>query len=201
VLPDQLQELYLPNNYLPGPIPSGWRLGAELRQLILMNCSLVGTASSEWLRTGSSIQYLLLQQNSLSGSLPSYLPPKIISINLSSNRFTGTIPAAFTGLQSLQVMNLAYNQLTGMCVLQARANAFLKHSVSWSCSQPGQDQCIQTSQYQLSFCNQRTGTFVPAVGIRVTSAMLGCRIHPFRILLQCLIADLWSDVKQQQLKW
>ncbi|WCJ38237.1 Receptor-like kinase TMK4 [Euphorbia peplus] len=107
------------------PIPNGWSAAASIHYcewqgikcdvslrvttIILSNKGLVGTLPSQ-LSSLSQLQHLSLDQNYLSGPLPSLSNlTSLQEIHLSSNNFTSIPRNFFRGLVSLQVVRIGQN--------------------------------------------------------------------------------------------
>jgi len=81
---------------LSGTIPSQLSLLTSLRELRLHdNTNLIGTIPSNLGLLGA-LTTLILSLNSLSGTLPSQLGPKIQILHAYGNNLTGTIPATYS---------------------------------------------------------------------------------------------------------
>jgi hypothetical protein len=61
----------------------------------------------------SNLDYLYLNNNLLSGSVPAKFPRSLQYLRLSNNQFTGHIPSALGNLANLRYLNLDSNQLIG----------------------------------------------------------------------------------------
>ncbi|GAB4822575.1 hypothetical protein N2152v2_009621 [Parachlorella kessleri] len=113
-LPDSLQQLYLNDNpLLTGTIPQDWVLPAALVELGLFNCSFSGPLSMH-LKLPSGLQGLYLHDNQLSGTLdPAWeLPDSLEVILLINNNLTGLLPA--WNLPNLTVAALWGCNFTGL---------------------------------------------------------------------------------------
>ncbi|KAK7341727.1 hypothetical protein VNO80_24664 [Phaseolus coccineus] len=122
-----LQEIDLSRNYLNGTIPLEWG-SLNLVHISLSANRLTGSIPPE-LANISTLQSLTLEFNQLSGNLPSELGnlPNIrrlydvyfaffFSIQLlllTSNNFTGELPATFARLTTLQEVRLGDNKFSG----------------------------------------------------------------------------------------
>ncbi|XP_051123009.1 probable inactive receptor kinase At5g58300 [Andrographis paniculata] len=106
--------VHLPGMGLYGSIPVG-TLGKldALRVLSLRSNYLNGTIPSDVLSI-SSLQYVFLQSNDFSGSLPVSLSPRLSFMDLSANSFSGNIPETVKNLKRLSVLNLQFNTLSGI---------------------------------------------------------------------------------------
>lgn len=105
--------LRLPGVGLTGPIPSN-TLGKldSLRNLSLRSNLLNGTLPSD-ITSLPSLQYLFLQRNNFSGSVPTSFSPLLNLLDLSFNFFSGNIPIVIQNLTQLTGLNLQNNSLSG----------------------------------------------------------------------------------------
>ncbi|EFJ47599.1 hypothetical protein VOLCADRAFT_91888 [Volvox carteri f. nagariensis] len=139
-LPPSLARLNASWTALGGPLPAP--LPASLLALDLKSAQLSGPLDDPAVSTPDSLppalRILLLDNNLLSGSLSPTLPTNLIYLNcagnqlsgpllsgaamwpasimlldLSINRFSGSLPAALARLPNLTLLNLSGNQLTG----------------------------------------------------------------------------------------
>ncbi|EEF33698.1 probable inactive receptor kinase At5g58300 [Ricinus communis] len=103
----------LPGVGLYGHIPAN-TLGKldGLMTLSLRSNRLNGDLPSDMLSL-PSLQYVFLQHNNFSGTIPSSLSPQLNSLDLSFNFFSGNIPATIQNLTNLTSLNLQNNLLTG----------------------------------------------------------------------------------------
>ncbi|XP_065852319.1 probable inactive receptor kinase At3g08680 [Euphorbia lathyris] len=103
----------LPAVGLYGPIPAN-SLGKlnSLITLSLRSNRLTGDLPSDLLCL-PSLQYVYLQHNNFSGTIPSTLSQHLISLDLSFNSFTGNIPTNLQTLTNLTTLSLQNNSLTG----------------------------------------------------------------------------------------
>ena len=134
----KLEEISLYDNSLVGSIPTSIGNLKALKYLQLGVNNLTGTVPEATFNI-SKLQALALVQNHLSGSLPSsigtWLPDlewlsiganefsgiilfsisnmsKLIQLHVAYNSFSGNVPKDLGNLTKLEVLNLAYNQLT-----------------------------------------------------------------------------------------
>ncbi|KAH0780478.1 hypothetical protein KY290_000076 [Solanum tuberosum] len=110
-----IENLYLGNNHLKGPISQFSRFG-NLRYLSLRNNNFDGRL--EYLsfnRSWTQLEYLDFSSNSLTGPIPSNVSglQNLQSLALSSNYLKGTIPSWIFSLPSLEAVILKQNQLEG----------------------------------------------------------------------------------------
>ncbi|XP_021770993.1 probable inactive receptor kinase At3g02880 [Chenopodium quinoa] len=108
-------ELHLPGVGLIGRIPNNV-LGnlSSLNFLSLRYNALSGNIPSDF-SSLSQLRYLYLQNNNLSGDIPAVLfsMKNLFRLDLSGNRFSGGIPLGFNNLTNLATLYLQSNQLTG----------------------------------------------------------------------------------------
>ncbi|KAH0728893.1 hypothetical protein KY289_000081 [Solanum tuberosum] len=110
-----IENLYLGNNHLKGPISQFLRFG-NLRYLSLRNNNFDGRL--EYLsfnRSWMQLDSLDFSSNSLTGPIPSNVSglQNLQSLDLSSNYLKGTIPSWIFSLPSLEAVILKQNQLEG----------------------------------------------------------------------------------------
>ncbi|GAB2272068.1 hypothetical protein Dimus_006887 [Dionaea muscipula] len=105
--------LKLPGVGLQGPIPEN-TLGKldGLSTLSLRFNLLRGDLPSDVISI-PSLQYIRLQHNNLSGTIPSSVSSQLISIDLSFNSFQGSIPSTLQNLTHLRKLFLQNNSLVG----------------------------------------------------------------------------------------
>ncbi|XP_050213572.1 probable inactive receptor kinase At5g58300 isoform X2 [Mercurialis annua] len=103
----------LPGIGLYGHVPAN-TLGKldGLMTLSLRSNFLTGDLPSDILSL-PSLQYVYLQHNNFSGTIPSSLSPMLNSVDLSFNFFTGDIPPTLRKLTNLTSLNLQKNSLSG----------------------------------------------------------------------------------------
>ncbi|GMP23802.1 hypothetical protein CsSME_00001272 [Camellia sinensis var. sinensis] len=133
-----LTVLNLGNNYLSGKIPNCWQDWQYLQVLKLENNKLIGTIPPS-IGHLASLKSLHLRHNNLSGKLPQSLQHcinlvlidlggnefigsipswmgnsflKLVVLNLRSNKFQGSIPYELCRPSSLQILDLAHNNLS-----------------------------------------------------------------------------------------
>jgi Leucine-rich repeat (LRR) protein len=113
---ENLQVLYLLENCLTGTIPSELGNLTNLYVLSLYANSLVGPLPHE-LGSLPNLQELYLSDNSLDGlfELSAFDGPLIMALNVSDNAFTGSIKlvAEKNSLQLLQVLDMSKNRFSG----------------------------------------------------------------------------------------
>ncbi|KAL7229363.1 hypothetical protein ACSBR2_007963 [Camellia fascicularis] len=136
--PNRLFILNFGNNYLSGRIPNCWKNWPYLGVLKLENNKLMGTIPPS-IGHLATLESLHLRHNNLSGKLPQSLRhcinlvlidlsgnefigsiptwmgnsfSQLVVLNLRSNKFQGSIPYELCRLSSLQILDLAHNNLS-----------------------------------------------------------------------------------------
>ncbi|EAY81349.1 hypothetical protein OsI_36521 [Oryza sativa Indica Group] len=109
-----LQYLNLANNHLEGEFPQCIGM-TELQHFILNNNSLSGKVPS-FLKGCKQLKYLDLSQNKFHGRLPSWIGnfSEVQILILNNNSFSGHIPTSITNLAKLARLNLANNNISGV---------------------------------------------------------------------------------------
>ncbi|KAL9233703.1 hypothetical protein vseg_008663 [Gypsophila vaccaria] len=108
-------ELHLPGVGFMGPIPSNvFPNLTSLNFLSLRFNSITGPLPSD-MSSLTQLKFLYLQHNRLSGNISDVLLklPKILRLDMSGNRLSGGIPTGFNKLTTLGALFLQSNQLTG----------------------------------------------------------------------------------------
>ncbi|XP_062000142.1 probable LRR receptor-like serine/threonine-protein kinase At3g47570 [Rosa rugosa] len=112
----RLGKIYLGNNKLYGSIPSSLGNLTELTILDLSGNNLNGIIPSS-LGECHELLELDLSQNNLDGRIPQQLLIGLlalsISLNLSRNQFTGSLPVEIGKLKNLAALDFSYNMLSG----------------------------------------------------------------------------------------
>ncbi|TVU29215.1 hypothetical protein EJB05_20773, partial [Eragrostis curvula] len=132
----QLQTLYLYNNYLEGNIPDALANCSNLSDLDLSSNSVVGAIPLNFdslsnltslnlagnnltgtipptLGNITTLLAIFLDQNQLEGMIPDKLwqLPKLLELTLGANRFSGELPQTLANVSSLQALGLEFNRL------------------------------------------------------------------------------------------
>jgi len=104
----------LPGRYLHGSIPSSIGLFSSLMYLNLDHNSLTGTIPSTISKL-SHLTSLQLSYNKFRGSIPSNISllVNLVDLNLDANSLTGTIPVTLRSMSSLTSLSLSSNKFTG----------------------------------------------------------------------------------------
>ncbi|XP_047958818.1 LRR receptor-like serine/threonine-protein kinase ERL1 [Salvia hispanica] len=107
----RLQTLDLSFNQLTGAIPRPVGALPALTNVVLSNNHLTGPIPPF---VSHQLARLDLKHNNLSGSISSLrFPSSLQYMSLSSNRLSGSLDRAFSGLNQLNYLDLSMNQLTG----------------------------------------------------------------------------------------
>ncbi|CAI5478674.1 unnamed protein product [Closterium sp. Yama58-4] len=108
-----LNYLGVSNAQLTGPIPAAFRNFKSLETLSLANNQLTGALGA--LPYMTHLRDIYLSSNAFTGSLPAALAnaASLHNIDVSNNRLSGSIPAAYSKLKKLESFNISGNQITG----------------------------------------------------------------------------------------
>uniref|UniRef100_M8BID2 non-specific serine/threonine protein kinase n=1 Tax=Aegilops tauschii TaxID=37682 RepID=M8BID2_AEGTA len=116
MLPRALQTLDLSDGGLAGGLPDDMQLAhyyPNLTDVRLARNNLTGALPLKLLAP-STIQVFDVAGNNMSGDVSSAsFPDTLVLLDLSANRFTGTIPPSFSGCPGLKTLNVSYNALAG----------------------------------------------------------------------------------------
>ncbi|PRQ29231.1 putative protein kinase RLK-Pelle-LRR-XII-1 family [Rosa chinensis] len=112
---DQLEELYVQNNALQGPLPMVVFNMSSLTTLTFFGNNLTGSLPDNICQYLPSIQTLSLSKNQLVGPLSSKWSQckQLLSLELGMNTFSGSIPTNIANLTQIQQIVLRTNYLTG----------------------------------------------------------------------------------------
>ncbi|XP_076887888.1 putative inactive receptor kinase At5g10020 [Bidens hawaiensis] len=134
VLLRNLHVLDLSDNVLNGKLPTSFGALPNLEVLRLSNAQLFGPIPEELLESLMPLKEVDLSRNGFSGSIPKINSTSLITLNLSSNELSGSLPPSLGNCQivdlsnnllkddisvfetwtsPLQVLDLSSNQLTG----------------------------------------------------------------------------------------
>ncbi|KAK8470232.1 hypothetical protein PHAVU_004G084688 [Phaseolus vulgaris] len=108
----KLLTLNLSRNSLGGSIPSEIANLGELNFLYLQGNNLSGSIPIS-IANLSRLLVLQLGENHLRGVIPNMPLHLLVSLNLSSNLFSGPIPSSFGALSTLEVLDLSNNSFSG----------------------------------------------------------------------------------------
>nr|GME16120.1 probable LRR receptor-like serine/threonine-protein kinase At1g34110 [Ipomoea batatas] len=109
----QLKSIVLSNNFLQGPIPMSFCKVKELGFLDLSRNKLTKTIPA--CLDVSSLRYLHLHGNELTGSVPKVLSgaSSLVTLDMRDNNLSGRLPSWISSLSSLRFILLGGNQLEG----------------------------------------------------------------------------------------
>ncbi|CAL5020729.1 unnamed protein product [Urochloa decumbens] len=116
-----LQFLKLADNFLEANEAVGWEFVnaltncSQLHMLELAYNRFGGVLPGSFANLSTSLFYLILENNAISGIIPEGIGNLISlqALDLSDNHFTGTLPSSLSMLQSLNGFSVANNTLTG----------------------------------------------------------------------------------------
>ncbi len=155
---EKLHGLMLGNNRLSGPVPSSLENLVQLRELYLAHNGLSGSIEFACKLTG-------LESLSLQGNKFSDLPPglgnlsQLRSLNVSSNRFSGSIPPGIGNLTELSSLRLGYNQFSGN-IPEELGNLTKLCSISLNSNQlAGEIPSTFTRLKKLNYCDLKRNGF------------------------------------------
>ncbi|KAF7833417.1 LRR receptor-like serine/threonine-protein kinase ERL1 [Senna tora] len=108
-----LEFLNLKNNQLTGPIPSTLTQIPNLKTIDLARNQLTGEIP-RLLYWNEVLQYLGLRGNSLSGTLSPDICQLTGLCDVRGNNLTGTIPESIGNCTSFEILDISYNQISGV---------------------------------------------------------------------------------------
>ncbi|KAK8554885.1 hypothetical protein V6N13_118566 [Hibiscus sabdariffa] len=106
-----LEELYLDNNHLHGPIPWSFNNLTRLKRLEIQRNYISGELPD--LASLKSLYFLDASDNNISGGVPSTLPLSLVELSMRNNKIRGNIPDSIDKIRFLQVLDLSHNMLYG----------------------------------------------------------------------------------------
>jgi hypothetical protein len=111
----QIVHLNMTHNNVKGALPKELMVLSDLRTIDFNNCGLTGTLPEALLEHMGQLEYLHLQQNSLTGILPTTVGKmtSLRSIQLYKNKFEGSLPEEMNSWTNLHVMALQQNKFNG----------------------------------------------------------------------------------------
>ncbi|KAH0713563.1 hypothetical protein KY289_009522 [Solanum tuberosum] len=131
--PLTLLDVDLTYNSLEGPVPTN--LSVNLIGLRLGGNALNGSIPSASFESLQSLTYLELDNNQLTGPIPSELGKcqKLALLNLAQNKLSSVIPVELGDIVNLQVLSLQSNNLVGEIPSNiAQWNRLRSFSISWN---------------------------------------------------------------------
>ncbi|KAF8412612.1 hypothetical protein HHK36_000581 [Tetracentron sinense] len=110
-----LSRIRMGQNYLSGSIPNGFLYLPELSLMELQNNYLTGRFTEETSKVSSKLVQLNLSNNRLSGSLPSSIGnfSGLQILLLNGNQFTGDIPSELGQLKQVLKLDMSRNNFSG----------------------------------------------------------------------------------------
>ncbi|XP_074273303.1 uncharacterized protein LOC141596926 [Silene latifolia] len=163
-----LKSVDVSNNKLVGSIPVN--VSSSLFRLRAGGNSLNGTILSIQFSELQNLQYLELENNSLSGTIPSELGScqKLSLLNLAGNRFSGELPSKLGDLKQLVVLSLQHNEFIGRIPYEiTKLTSLLTLNISWnsvSGSIPPSISALSNLNYLHLQGNKLTGSIPSTVG-------------------------------------
>ncbi|CAK8578562.1 unnamed protein product [Lathyrus sativus] len=98
---------------------------SRITQIVLPSKNLTGTISWAYLKNMSKLQILDLSENSLQGHIPSWFWSSfssLLEINLSRNRFGGSITVELKNTSTIENLNLSHNRFSNLVQLSTFQN-------------------------------------------------------------------------------
>ncbi|XP_073052892.1 uncharacterized protein [Primulina eburnea] len=108
-----LRRLSLHSNNLNGSIPSSLAECSFLRVIYLQYNLLTGEIPPAFFSNLKNLQVLDLAHNFISGKVYGELQVSLKVLDLSSNSFSGEMPASFSSTHQLQLINFSFNLFSG----------------------------------------------------------------------------------------
>ncbi|XP_059663975.1 receptor-like protein 7 [Cornus florida] len=114
-LQDELLWLHLSNNKIQGPLPTWiWNMSIQtLFELDLSQNFITGFYHHPLVLPWGGLAVLDLSSNMLRGSFP-VPPPSTLVYKVANNMFTGEIPPLLCNVSSLLILDLSYNNMSGI---------------------------------------------------------------------------------------
>ncbi|KAL5737668.1 hypothetical protein ACOSP7_030429 [Xanthoceras sorbifolium] len=131
-----LQVLNLGNNEFTGNLPPSMGNLSDLQSLILRKNNFSGVIPFVSLENCTKLEVLDAAENQFAGNVLTWLAERFAGmkiLKLRSNNFQGLLPKELCRLSSLQILDLAYNNLFGnipSCINNFTAMVTVNHSVS-----------------------------------------------------------------------
>ncbi|KAI4333503.1 hypothetical protein L6164_018299 [Bauhinia variegata] len=156
----RLEKLVIQGSGLSGPIPSGISSLTNLIDLRITDLKNGADSTFPELTNMTRLQTLILRSCNIIGTLPEYLGNfrSLITIDLSFNKLSGTIPSTYYGLRKSQYLYLTGNLLTGPVPEWTDQAGFVVGN-------PGQQTCEtgRVNLFSSSLTDNNSG-IVPCVG-------------------------------------
>ncbi|KAJ3694387.1 hypothetical protein LUZ60_009867 [Juncus effusus] len=111
-LRSSLKRLDLSYNYFSGPLPQ--EIEAPSLSILILSNNILKGSIGHYICGLISLEMLDLSRNNIHGELPHCWPNSLQVVNLGSNKITGTIPNSIRSLNMLSVLQLNNNSLTGL---------------------------------------------------------------------------------------
>ncbi|XP_050216365.1 probable inactive receptor kinase At5g58300 isoform X2 [Mercurialis annua] len=106
-------KLRLPGVGLVGPIPANTLGKLDALRVLSLRSNLLYSDLPSDITSLPSLQYLYLQHNNFSGTIPAPFSSQLNVLDLSFNSFSGSIPQTFANLTQLTGLSLQNNTLSG----------------------------------------------------------------------------------------
>jgi hypothetical protein len=98
-----LTVVLLDDNEIQGSIPESWSTMSNLERLELRGNGLTGTFPESILLNNPKLETIILGSNSFTGTIPTLIGSvSLIDLRLEGNRFNGTIPTEIASISSLR---------------------------------------------------------------------------------------------------
>ncbi|KAM5573170.1 hypothetical protein ABKV19_012949 [Rosa sericea] len=116
----RLQSLAVSNNHFSINLSSDWRPPFQLTSILDMSSCKVGPAFPKWILTQTNLTQLYLSNAGLSGKLPNLSSTSLGYVNLSSNLLSGAVPSFSPMLADLYLSNNMFSEpLSSFCATQS----------------------------------------------------------------------------------
>ncbi|XP_062198033.1 receptor kinase-like protein Xa21 isoform X1 [Phragmites australis] len=120
-----LHTLQLSANLIEAKEPKDWEFltalanSSQLEFLLLGSCKLGGALPESLSNLSTSLRYISLSYNAISGSIPRDIGNLINLqfLDLRFNSFTGSLPSSFSKLKNLHTFSVALNKMSGLIPL------------------------------------------------------------------------------------
>ncbi|XP_040367319.1 receptor-like protein EIX1 [Rosa chinensis] len=116
----RLHDLSLSDNRFSINLSSDWRPPFQLTSMLDMSSCKVGPAFPKWILTQTNLTELYLSNAGLSGRLPNLSSTSLRYVNLSSNLLSGAVPSFSPMLTDLYLSNNMFSEpLSSFCATQS----------------------------------------------------------------------------------